>query len=58
MMFNRVLKLRMLIVAMFDCVRMMCNSYRGIEASELTGIQVCQNSMLMGGGLESNHSEE
>ena len=34
MMFNRVLKLRMLFVAMFECVRMMCNSYRGIEASE------------------------
>ena len=58
MMFNRVLKLRMLFVAMFECVRMMCNSYRGIEASELTSIQVCQDSMLMGGGLESNQSKD
>ena len=58
MMFNRVLKLRTLFVALFECVRMMCNSYRGIEASELTSIQVCQNSMLMGRGLESNHSED
>ena len=38
MMFNRVQKLRTLIVAMFECVRMMCNSYKGIEASELTSI--------------------
>ena len=57
MTFNRVLKLRMLFVAMFEHVRIICNSYRGIEASELTSIQVCQNSMLMGRGLESNHSE-
>ena len=41
-----------------QCVRMMCNSYRGVEASELTSIRVCQNSMLMGGRLESNHSED